>query len=121
MWNQSVNTGRRPARISGRARAIAVLLLASAIALAPADAMSQSPGTPRELSTRTEIADYLDRTYDEAPVAGGIASNGSVLEVFASPDGASWTIIVTAPDGSSRVMAAGETWLELLERKGERI
>lgn len=96
-------------------------ILGAALALTSFDVSAQSLGTPSELSTRTEIGDYLDQTYDEAPVAGGIASNGSMLEVFTSPDGNSWTIIVTSPDGTSRVMAAGETWLELLKLKGERI
>jgi len=96
-------------------------ILAVALTLVPVDVSAQSLGTPRELSTRTEIVDYLGQTYDEAPVAGGIASNGSVLEVFTSPDGNSWTIILTSPDGTSRVVAAGETWLELLKLKGERI
>ena len=93
----------------------------AALLWAPTGASAQGLGTPRDLSTRTEIVDYLGQTYDEAPVAGGIASNGSVLEVFTSPDGNSWTIVLTSPDGTSRVMAAGETWLELLKLKGERI
>lgn len=91
------------------------------LALASTGAPAQTLGTPSGLSTRTEIVDFLGQTYDEAPVAGGIASNGSVLEVFTSPDGQSWTIILTSPDGTSRVVAAGETWLELLKLKGERI
>lgn len=67
------------------------------------------------------IADYLGRTYDEEPVAAGIAANGSVVEVFTSPEGGSWTIILTSPDGTSRVMAVGEAWLQLLKLEGERI
>ena len=100
---------------------LTVAILAAAILWGPSGASAQSLGTPRELSTRAEIVDFLGQTYDEAPVAGGIASNGSVLEVFTSPDGNSWTIILTSPDGTSHVMAAGETWLELLKLKGERI
>ncbi len=101
--------------------AVSGVVLGAALVWAAADASAQSLGTPRDLSTRTEIADYLGQAYDEAPVAGGIASNGSVLEVFSSPDGNSWTIVLTSPDGTSQVMAAGETWLELLKLKGELI
>jgi hypothetical protein len=100
---------------------LTLAVLGAALVWAPLAASAQSLGTPRDLSTRTEIVDYLGQTYDEAPVAGGIASNGSVLEVFTSPDGNSWTIVLTSPDGTSQVMAAGETWLELLKLKGERI
>lgn len=97
------------------------VILGAALILTPVGVSAQSLGTPRELSTRTEIVDFLGQTYDEAPIAGGIASNGSVLEVFTSPDGQSWTIILTSPDETSRVVAAGETWLELIKLKGERI
>ena len=100
---------------------LAAAAMGLTLALASTGAPAQTLGTPSGLSTRTEIVDFLGQTYDEAPVAGGIASNGSVLEVFTSPDGQSWTIILTSPDGTSRVVAAGETWLELLKLKGERI
>lgn len=119
---QSPHSPRRTRRFNQRiSAALAGTFLGAALMLTPAEVSAQSVGTPRELSTRTEIVDFLGQTYDEAPVAGGIASNGSVLEVFTSPDGNSWTIILTSPDGTSRVVAAGETWLELLKLKGERI
>jgi hypothetical protein len=126
MLNKNQLHGRRSVRESGWLEQLvpAVLtgpLMAALLVLAPTEASAQSLGAPRDLTTRTEILEYLGQTYDEAPVAGGIASNGSVLEVFTSPDGNSWTIVLTSPDGTSQVMAAGETWLELLKLKGERI
>ena len=39
----------------------------------------------------------------------GVASNGAVVEVFASAHG-SWTIIMTYPTGMSCMMAAGDNW-----------
>jgi hypothetical protein len=42
----------------------------------------------------------------------GLVSNGAVLEVLTSDKG-SWTIIVTRPDGTSCVVAAGEAWENL--------
>ena len=53
---------------------------------------------------RTEILKHLSSGCSEAPVAMGLASK----------DGA-WTIIVTRPDGVSRVVAAGEAWAEVPE------
>ena len=35
--------------------------------------------------------------------------NGSVLELLTSRGG-SWTILVTAPDGTTCLMATGENW-----------
>ncbi len=50
-----------------------------------------------------------DKPYSEIPVAMGLASNGGVIEVLASENG-SWTLLVTMPDGTSCVLAAGESW-----------
>ena len=71
--------------------------------------------------SRDEIVAQLDGSYQEAPVAGGIAADGNILEVFASADGLSWTIIVTGPDGSSRVVAEGEGWSFVTADTGLRI
>jgi hypothetical protein len=61
---------------------------------------------------RTKFLRHLSSGYSEAPVAMGLVSNGSILEVLASKKG-SWTIIVTRPDGTSCVVAAGEAWEEM--------
>ena len=60
-------------------------------------------------SDRGKFLDHLSDGYKEAPVAMGLASNGSVLEVLASDKG-SWTIILTMPNGVSCVVASGEAW-----------
>jgi len=58
---------------------------------------------------RGTFLDSLKQGYSEAPVAMGLVSNGSVLEVLASKKG-SWTIIVTMPNGTSCVVASGDSW-----------
>jgi hypothetical protein len=58
---------------------------------------------------RSAIMKYLRNKYAEAPVAMGLAANGSVLEVLASPSG-SWTIMVTSPKGHTCVVASGKAW-----------
>ena len=73
-------------------------------------AAAQNAPDPAYGVSRDEIVARLDAGYKETPVAGGIAANGNILEVFASPDGHSWTIIVTRPDGMSFVVAEGEGW-----------
>ncbi len=60
-------------------------------------------------SKRSKFIDSLAEGYAESPVAMGLVSNGSVLEVLASENG-TWTIIVTMPNGLSCVVASGEAW-----------
>ena len=64
---------------------------------------------------RRVVVENLEKTYSEAPVSIGLASNGSVIEVLASPSG-SFTIILTRPNGVACVMAAGENWENLPKR-----
>ena len=63
-------------------------------------------------SERGKFLERLATGYEESPVAMGLASNGSVLEILAS-DGGTWTIIVTTPAGKSCVVASGEAWEEV--------
>jgi len=69
---------------------------------------------------RAALIKHLNGKFDEAPVAAGLAANGSVLEVFTSPDGVTWTIVLTQPDGATCVMASGESWMGIpLPTKGK--
>lgn len=89
--------------------AIAMLLVISAT-LGPAAGQT----APRKAcTTRSEVAERLAGDYAEAPVAVGLASSGAVVEVFTSTDGSTWTIIVTRPEGTSCLVAAGEAWMTL--------
>lgn len=61
-------------------------------------------------SARSNVIEQLGTQYAEAPVSMGLTSNGTLIEVFSSEDGATWTIISTRPDGTSCVVASGEAW-----------
>lgn len=50
----------------------------------------------------------LSERYREEPVSMGLQNNGHLLEVFASSETGSWTILSTATDGKSCVLAVGE-------------
>ena len=106
----------RLALIAVMSAILAVMVLASA------DRASAQSVTamPYGLS-RADLADRLQRKYEEQPVAGGITSNGQLLEIFASSDARSWTIIATRPDGKSTVVADGEDWSFLNKLIGQRI
>ena len=80
------------------------------------------PGSPEQASSgntsggqqlcnkRSEVLKNLSANYKEAPTALGMASNGGVLEVMTSKDGNTWTILITKPDGTSCLVAMGNSW-----------
>lgn len=59
---------------------------------------------------RDEMLSHLSGKYNEEPVAMGLATNGSLVEVLASNAGGSFTIVYTTPDGLTCMMAAGSNW-----------
>jgi len=59
---------------------------------------------------RDEMLGHLSGKYKEEPVAMGLATNGSLVEVLASNAGGSFTIVYTTPDGLTCMMAAGSNW-----------
>lgn len=61
-------------------------------------------------TTRSDVISHLGKKYSEAPVAIGLANNGGVIEVLSSKTGSSWTLIITMPNGTACLMAAGENW-----------
>lgn len=59
---------------------------------------------------RDSAVTHLPTKYSEHTVALGLASNGGVLEILTDEAGATWSIIVTTPDGLSCMVANGEHW-----------
>ncbi len=88
-------------------------LAATALAVALVVGFRATASAQSVCTTRAEVTKQLDSRYSEAPVAIGLAESGGVIEVFATTDGSTWTIIITMPDGTSCMMAAGEAWENL--------
>tara|TARA_Y100000296_G_scaffold86634_1_gene127088 strand:- start:111 stop:416 length:306 start_codon:yes stop_codon:yes gene_type:complete len=61
-------------------------------------------------SDHKQVTQKLLESHQEAPVNMGIAANGGVVEVFASPSGSSWTITITMPNNLTCMLATGEGW-----------
>lgn len=99
----STSRGKRGAvgRFVGAAAALAVVLSIATGAAAQSDFCLE----------RDKLVEALDGKYSEKPIAAGLDSAGKLLEVFATGDGATWTMIMTAPGGTSCIVAAGEKWL----------
>jgi len=69
-----------------------------------------------EIMPRSELVKLLGEQYAETPVAAGLSDSGTMIEVFAALDGSTWTMIMTTPDGVSRVIQAGEAWIGIIPR-----
>ena len=80
-----------------------MLAALAAFFVAPAQAAPQC-------NTRDVVHDLLAKKYSETVVAIGVANNGGLVEVLATGDGATWSIIITTPQGMSCLVAAGEGW-----------
>jgi len=67
---------------------------------------------------RSEFVFKLQNGYAEKPVSLGLSSNGSMIEVFASDNG-TFSVLVTRPGGTSCIVAAGENWQNVPNRKAD--
>lgn len=85
----------------------AVMLITNAMAAKPAGAQEAQ----MIWAERAVVVQELEKTYTEIPRALGVTSDGSILELFSGPDGQTWTLVVTLPNGMSRVIASGESWI----------
>ena len=81
------------------------LALVPVLTLNSFEAAAQSACNPRN-----DVVGHLAKKYGEAPVAIGVTSKGGLVEVLTTGDGNTWTIIVSQPNGTSCMVAAGEGW-----------
>jgi hypothetical protein len=98
---------------------LGALMAASAVYIC-----ASSPGaaqTTRQCAPRAAVVERLAESYGETRQSVGIASNNAMIEVFASADTGSWTILVTVPTGISCLLASGmsfEAVEDVLPAKG---
>jgi hypothetical protein len=101
------------ARIPLRGRATAAPLVAAVLLGAVAAGATPARADSQICGARTEILAELTKRYSEAPVAVGLANSGVLVEVLSSDKGATWTIIVSQPNGTSCLVAAGKEWQDV--------
>jgi hypothetical protein len=90
------------------------LVFAGGVFASPIAAQQTHPAAmPMVCHNANEIAKQLNSRYDESPVAFGLQANGNLLQVFASAEKNTWTVVSTTPNGLSCVVAAGKTWESL--------
>lgn len=64
---------------------------------------------------RETLLASLSKEFEEAPRELGLANNGTLVELLTTRDGSTWTMLMTRPDGTACVIAAGEAWEKLPE------
>ncbi len=71
-------------------------------------AQTQAPAQAQQCDQRARVIGHLAQKYKEAPVAIGVTSTGGMVEVLTTGDGGTWTIILSNPNGTSCLVAAGK-------------
>lgn len=91
--------------------AFAVFTVMSVWMTVEAHAQAQPACMPYPDLTKT-LAD----AYGESPAGSGIMQSGkSVMLIFVSPKGQSWTAALLKPDLTACVMAHGSDWFDVIE------
>ena len=113
MRTQRTHTSRRR-RSRTEAALIGTLFAASALVTQPAAADEAE-------SQRAKLVRQLEQRYGETSSAAGIADSGGVVELLTAGDGSTWTMLLTLPDGTTRIVATGESWTAIGALPGQPI
>jgi len=81
-----------------RALALALVLLI------PAEAGAQVCGD------RGDMVQKLNIDYGETRKSMGLTENNHIIEIYASEETGSWTILTTSPQGLTCLMSAGDAY-----------
>ncbi|MBA3326141.1 MAG: hypothetical protein H0T41_13030 [Rhodobacteraceae bacterium] len=69
-----------------------------------------APAQTRACAERAQVVERLAERYGETLQSMGMHANNGLLEVYVSGPGGTWTILVTSPDGTACLIAAGQMW-----------
>lgn len=81
------------------------------MALAAQQLHAQAPNC----ASREDVLKRLSESFGETRRGVGVARQGALMEVFASSETGTWTITVTLPDGTTCMIAAGDSYEALAE------
>lgn len=68
---------------------------------------------PTACATRAPLVERLAERYSESRVGVGLQNASQMLEVYASPETGTWTILITWADGLSCIVATGTNWFNM--------
>ena len=63
-------------------------------------------------ASREQILDTLRDRHGEIRIGAGLLDMHTMIEMFASAETGTWTLVVTKADGLTCAVAAGEAWLD---------
>jgi hypothetical protein len=84
--------------------------LAVAVGLAAGTPIADAQTRPNACADRDKVVERLAEKYGETLQSLGLHQNNSVLEIYASEDTGTWTILITRTDGKACLVAAGQMW-----------
>jgi hypothetical protein len=96
-------------------RSFVIALLAIISVLVPSKPAAAQTATGPPCAAHREVLAFLQQVVGERLIGSGLSSDGFLLEVYASQTG-TWTIVVTAPTGTSCVVTQGRAWEAPSER-----
>jgi len=103
--HREVVPGKVNAMISTFEAVLISTTLLSIVALSTTPSVAQTA-----CGKRADVIRQLDEKYGETSRSLGLAQGRGVVEVYASEETGSWTILLTNPQGTSCLIAAGEAF-----------
>lgn len=88
-------------------------------ALVAAFLVSGPASAPPQCAPRDALLEQLDSAYGEVPAGSGVIHDSALLEIVMTPDGATWSMVLTSPGGISCLVATGEGWRWRGPKQGE--
>jgi len=80
-------------------------------------AQQVSAQNPRNCAPRPVVLERLTEEYGESRHSIGLGADNVVVEMFASANTGSWTIIATLPDGMTCLIASGQSFETLAQTR----
>ena len=80
------------------------------VALVAAFYVSGPAPTQPQCAPRDALLEQLETSYGEVPAGSGVIHAGVLLEIVITPDGATWSMVLTSPGGISCLVATSEGW-----------
>ena len=110
-------------RISKKALALSLLasVVLTVLGTVPVSAASNPAEAILTCDSRATIIADLKNGYSEQPIALGVTSAGTVMELWTAADGDTWTLVVTLGNGDSCVVGAGDGWTNLQKTANGKI
>lgn len=97
------------------AKIIHLAALTAAAAFYLATSTQAAAQSQRNVGSRAAVVERLASGYGETRQSVGIGANNAMVEVYASNETGSWTILVTMPTGMSCLVASGQSFEEVAE------